>query len=1693
MLNLENFNTFTHLHIALNSLKNLYFIQLPNIMKQLFVTILITSFLTNILYSQDSYHNYKFVENKGQVVDQFGHPNNNVLFLSNLPNLKVSLRNNGFSYEVSQMIAEKNEQNISIRNQRSRKLENYRIDFVFDKVDKVIAENEDIGITNFITNNQEITDVKSFQTIKYLNVWDNIDIEFNIENSPTPRFKYNFILHNGAKIEDINFRIKSDKLPIIESNKIKINTPFGDIEEKIPVSYLLNNNTRSQQFVDVNYTISDGNKIGVQVPNSKDFDLINNKLVIDPTPDLLWGTYYGGNNIDIGSSISTDNNGNIFMAGATASANNISTIGVYQSALLSYVDGFVTKFNSNGGRLWATYYGGNDATFINKISADNAGGVFILGDTYSTTNISSTAPIVGYQPNHGNPGGIDCFLARLNTSGGRQWGTYFGGGMDDYSYGISTDATAVYIVGETASNNNISTANAHKTAITGGTDGFIAKFNYSGSLTWGTYYGGDGGDAVKGVALDKNGNVCIGGNTNSTAGISTANTHQVAISADIDGFVAKLNNAGVRQWGTYYGGSNLENITSVSVDTAGNVFCAGSTQSSSGISSNCVHQYYAPSYISSSEAPFLFCINGQTGKRNWGTYFGPESTFITSIMGDKKGNLYFAGQAFLDGIGTTGALKVNITGESDGFVAKINRYGLLEWGSYYGGDGDIDQVNGIFVDASNQLFLTGSTSSTNNIATSGAYQIINGGNPVDAFISKLRDTLPNKVVPSIVTSAVSNILGSCLGVSTGKATASGSGGNTPYSYLWSNGETSQNAIKLPNGTVSVTVSDLNGCFSVTTVTIPSLPTPTAYAGPDVTICSGSIANLNATGGGSYLWSNGVNTASNPVQPTALTSYRVTVTGSNGCYSVDTVLVRVNPVPIANAGADTTVCQGRSARLRATGGITYKWSTNQTLQEIIVTPLITTTYTVTVTGQNTCTATDVVIVNVNPIPIANAGANKILCNGSSVDITATGGSTYIWNTGQSESTIKVSPTVSTNYIVTVSNGNCFAMDTVLVEVVPLPKANAGFDQTICVGSEATLIATGGTNYLWSTGENTSTIKVSPTSSINYEVTVYSSNGCKSFDTVNVKVNPLPDAKAGLSFSSCQNIPFQLKATGGVNYKWSNGSNTDTTTIVENTSGLKFYFVTVTDANGCSASDQISVNILNAPIVNLISESTICNGQTISLNSNSNANSFLWSNGETTNSISISPLSTETYSVTATGSNGCKTIASAKINVLPKPIANAGNDIGICLGSQANLKASGGVSYLWSTGENTDAIQVSPVVTTSYYVTVSNGNCSDFDTVQVVVKPLPIAYAGVDQTICRENTAKLEATGGINYLWSNGSTGSPINVSPSTTTIYTVTVTDLNGCQSTDAVILTVNSLPNANAGSDQTICQGASANLIASGGVSYIWNNGVNQANNVVSPTVSTKYFVQVTDINGCSAIDTVLVKVNPLPTAFAGDDRAICVGWNSTINATGGIKYTWSNGSTANQIIVSPTVTTTYVVTVEDVNGCKASDSVTVLVRPLPIVDLGVDTIKLFVGQSTTLDAKNVGSTYLWSNGATTQKLLVIDPSQQYCVTVTDNFGCSSSDCVYVKFTPNQLSEIENWSVKIFPNPTTSLINIIGNRNLNNATIQIFTIEGKLVYSKVCSGDSFTFDLVDYPNGSYQLIINELGKTNSYTLLLQKN
>ncbi len=303
----------------------------------------------------------------------------------------------------------------------------------------------------------------------------------------------------------------------------------------------------------------------------------------------LWGTYYGGSgSLDNGNTCATDVFGNVYLSGQTTSASGseISTPGSHQEIFGNNVDAFLVKFNGNGVRQWATYYGGPGLEY-GYCTTDPSGNVYLTGLTTTWTG-TAIATSNGHQANSG--GGIfDAFLAKFDANGVRQWGTYYGGLNSDQASSCTSDASGnIFMAGYTDANtplDTIATTGSHQTVYGGGVeDAFLVKFNAAGVRQWGTYYGGTGSDFAYSCSADASGNVYLAGSTTSTAGgvIATPGSYQSVIPGNV--FLVKFNQAGVRLWGTYYGGSAIDfsGAYACTADGLGNSYLAGFTDAAFG-------------------------------------------------------------------------------------------------------------------------------------------------------------------------------------------------------------------------------------------------------------------------------------------------------------------------------------------------------------------------------------------------------------------------------------------------------------------------------------------------------------------------------------------------------------------------------------------------------------------------------------------------------------------------------------------------------------------------------------------------------------------------------------------------------------------------------------------------------------------------------------------------------------------------------------------------------------------------------------------------------------------------------------------------------------------------------------------------------------------------------------------------------
>ncbi len=351
------------------------------------------------------------------------------------------------------------------------------------------------------------------------------------------------------------------------------------------------------------------------------------------------------------------------------------------------------------------------------------------------------------------------------------------------------------------------------------------------------------------------------------------------------------------------------------------------------------------------------------------------------------------------------------------------------------------------------------------------------------------------------------------------------------------------------------------------------------------------------------------------------------------------------------------------------------------------------------------------------------------------------------------------------------------------------------------------------------------------------------------------------------------------------------------------------------------------------------------------------------------------------------------SAPSLTITPSPI-------GLCIGQTATITASGATTYSWSTGASTNSIVVTPSASTVYTVTATSG-CSVIKTIPVTVNVTPTISVN-NSTICAGTTAILSATGAMTYSWNPGGLfGSSVSVSPSVTTIYTVTGSN-GGCSSNKSVTVTVNSVSLTASASPTTICSGQPSTLTVSGANTYLWMPGsISYSTTAVYPNSNTTYTVAGTNtVTGCTSTKTVSVNVLSLPTVTAvSNPTLICSSQNSTLTAGGASTYTWSTGTVSFSTSVSPTVTTTYTVTGKNASGCSNTKTVTVNVIPyVPALTASSTAVALCSSGSATVTASGA-NTYTWNPSSSTGSTLVVTPTVATVYTVSGNYsitGCGT-------------------------------------------------------------------------------------------------
>ena len=577
-------------------------------------------------------------------------------------------------------------------------------------------------------------------------------------------------------------------------------------------------------------------------------------------------------------------------------------------------------------------------------------------------------------------------------------------------------------------------------------------------------------------------------------------------------------------------------------------------------------------------------------------------------------------------------------------------------------------------------------------------------------------------------STVGNMMGGLIGGNGVHTTGvsnwvgmSGAGGSSYIGTLLNASTTS--SIQTGNGRIVIS-------YSASGAPVAIVPSSTA-------LCTGSSAILTASGANSYTWNTGSNASSITVTPSVTTTYTLNGTGVSGCVSSTMVTINVSngPPTLAVNSSTNQTCLGKTATLTATGALSYTWS-NNVQNGVSFNPSVTTTY--TVWGQNGCGTTSAMTsITVAPLPVQAIAGPSTICYGQASTLTAISGANlytfaplnYTANTG----VLVVSPTLSTVYTITVSDGTCSGIAQVSLNVNPIPTVVIAASSSVaCQGAAVTMTASGGTSYTWYPGgSNGASYTATPTSPTLYSVVASNSVGCTAWGNQVVLTAPSPTVTITASSTLvCAGTNISLSATGASSYSWNTGATTPS--INDAPVSTTVYAVTGS-SNNCTSTKTLQISVFN-PIVSISGPTAICRGQSASLTA-SPADSYTWNNGSPFAGIVVNPSLTTTYSLTAqTGSDNitCPSTASFNLVVNPLPTVTAvASKTSVCRGQSFTLTAGGASSYSWSNGATTASLVTSStlVANVNYTLTGTDLNgCANSTVITIKVN----SCIGINET-------------------------------------------------------------------------------------------------------------------------------------------------------------------------------------------------------------------------------------------------------------------------------------------------------------------------------------------------------------------------
>ncbi len=1034
-----------------------------------------------------------------------------------------------------------------------------------------------------------------------------------------------------------------------------------------------------------------------------------------------WQKYYNGTaaTYDNATMVKADGSGNCYVTG-------------YSSGTGTGYDYATVKYDGSGNQVWVQRYNGlgNSTDYGYALDVDAAGDAYVTGYSAGT----------GFN--------YDYATIKYTTAGIQSWVKLFNGPGNSYDYGyaVAVNSTGCYVTG----NANMGSD----------TDYGTVKYDLNGNFQWVAYYNGPGigADQSKAITTDAAGNVYV-------TGASTRGT------ADKNYATVKYDKNGVQQWAQVFNGTGNKDDEgrAIAVDGSGNVYVTGVT-----VGTALNNDITTIKYNSAGVQQWASVFNGTANNADEGK----------DLVVDAAGNVYVTGYS-------TGSTTLY-----DCVTIKYNASGAQQWAKTFNGTGNsYDDASAIALDPSNNIYITGYTDN----GTDQDYVIIKydgSGNQLWKSVYNGTGNAGDYARALVCDANAAYVTGRSQGLSSNYDFATVKFASSGGAQQWASRYNGA-ANGLDDGK-SLAI-DAAGNVFVTGIS------PGATSGTD-------FATVKYNASGAQQWVQRYNgTANNTDGARDITvdaNGNIFVTGYSykTATDYDYATIQYNTQGVQQW---VTLYNGTGNGIDDASALTV--DANGSLY---------------VTGASPDVVTNDDYLTIKYC-IANAGRDTTICNGSGIVINANGGGTYTWSpsTGLSCSNCAsptASPTVTTTYTVTVtSSSGCNTTDDVKVTVKPAPTVNAGADVTICAGGNTTLSGSAtGISYTWSPAVGLSNPFILnptayPTITTTYTLKTIGSNGCVVTDSLVITVNPLPNATATATKTTvCEGDSTVLNGGGGGTYLW-------------------------IPSTGLTCS--------------------------------------------TCSSTVAKPTVTTTYTLQVTGAGNCTKNVTLTININNKPLAFAGPDLNVCTGSSTTITATGvGTNtYQWapSSGLSCTTCQstsANPTVTTTYTLTVTTpSGCINYDTIKVSVSASPNANAGPNQTKCGSATVQLTATGGTSYSWAPATGLSCTNcpnpvANPASTTTYTVTVSDINGCTAQSTVMVTC--VPAATV---PTISQNFNV-LTSSSATSYQWylngfliSGAVNQ-NYTISQ--NGNYTVVITDANGCTATSTIFTVTN------IGIDEAVVEG-----------------------------------------------------------------------------------------------------------------------------------------------------------------------------------------------------------------------